>query len=492
MNSRSPISAGGRWRIPHPATMFLLLTLVVVFLSWISDVYGLSVIRPDTGREIRVQSLLSPEGLRWWLRHAVTNFTGFTPLGMVIVAMFGIGVAYHSGFLDACIRRVVRRTARPGRMVAWVVLAGLLSNVAGDAGYVILLPIAATLFLSVGLHPVAGIITAYVSVSCGYSANLLIGTLDPLLAAATREAADTAGISPGPLGPLCNYYFLAASTLLLWFVISRVTCRSLLPALGDYGGDSAFTGYKSLSRKERRALLTAWVVGALYAALVLWATFSPWGILRGLDGSLIRSPFMTGILFLLSFGIGLMGMVYGFVSGRYRTDADVAEGLTQPMQLLGVYFVIAFFASQMFACLDYSRLDRCIAIMGADFLSSVRWGVLGTLTLFILFTAAVNLMMVSATTKWAFMSFIFVPVLAGMGISPDVAQCAFRIGDSATNAVTPFMFYMPLVLTYMQQYDRRSTYVTLLGYTWRYSVVILLAWTALFLLWYVSGLPLGL
>lgn len=478
--------------MPHPATMFLLLTLVVVFLSWISDVYGLSVIQPDTGREIRVQSLLSPEGIRWWLRHAITNFTGFTPLGMVIVAMFGIGVADHSGFLDACIRRVVRRAIRPGRMVAWVVLAGLLSNVAGDAGYVIFLPIAATLFLFAGLHPVAGIITAYVSVSCGYSANLLIGTLDPLLATITREAAGATGISPAPLGPLCNYYFLAVSMLLLWFVISRITCRSLLPALGNYGGDSAFMSYKSLSRKERRALLTAWVVGALYAALVLWATFSPWGILRGLDGSLIRSPFMTGILFLLSFGIGLMGTVYGFVSGRYRTDTDVAEGLTQPMQLLGVYFVIAFFASQMFACLEYSRLDRCIAIMGADFLSSVRLGVLGTLTLFILFTAVVNLMMVSATTKWAFMSFIFVPVLAGMGISPDVVQCAFRIGDSATNAITPFMFYMPLVLTYMQQYDRRSSYVVLLGYTWRYSVAILLAWMALFLLWYVSGLPLGL
>ncbi|WP_300811859.1 AbgT family transporter [uncultured Bacteroides sp.] len=492
MNSAAPISAGGRWRMLHPATLFLLLTLVVVFLSWISDVYGLSAIQPDTGREIRVQSLLSPEGLRWWLRHVITNFTGFTPLGMVIVAMFGIGVARHSGFLGACIRRLNRRAVRPGRMVASVALAGLLSSVAGDAGYVLLLPIAAILFLSVGLHPVAGIVTAYVSVSCGYSANLFVSTLDPLLAAITREAADATDVSSGPLGPLCNYYFLAVSVLLLWFLISRITCRSLLPALGSYHGVSAFTGHKPLSHKERRALLMAWVVGALYAALVMWATFSPWGILRGLDGSLLRSPFMAAILFLLSFGIGLMGMVYGFVSGRYRTDADVADGLTQPMQQLGGYFVMVFFASQLFACLEYSRLDRCVAILGADFVSTIHWGTLGTLAVFILFTAVVNLFMVSATSKWAFMSFIFVPVLAGMGISPEVAQCAFRIGDSSTNALTPFMFYMPLVLTYMQQYDCRSTYVTLLGYTWRYSVAILLAYTALFLLWYVSGLPLGL
>lgn len=162
------------------------------------------------------------------------------------------------------------------------------------------------------------------------------------------------------------------------------------------------------------------------------------------------------------------------------------------IELLGVYFVIAFFASQMFACFEYSHLDKCIAILGANLLSSASLSSLWILILFILFTALVNLFMVSATAKWAFMSFIFVPVLASMGISPDMTQCAFRIGDSATNAITPFMFYMPLVLTYMQQYDRQSTYGSLLKYTWRYSLVILLAWTTLFVLWYISGLPLGL
>ena len=162
------------------------------------------------------------------------------------------------------------------------------------------------------------------------------------------------------------------------------------------------------------------------------------------------------------------------------------------MKLLGVYFVITFFAAQMFACFEYSHLDECIAILGADFLSSLRLGSLWILILFILFTALVNLIMVSATSKWAFMSFIFVPVLAGMGISPDVTQCAYRIGDSATNAITPFMFYMPLVLTYMQQYNKQSTYGSLLKYTWRYSLVILLAWTTLFVLWYIAGLPWGL
>ncbi|WP_302457832.1 AbgT family transporter [Bacteroides fluxus] len=481
-----------KWRMPHPATMFFLLTLAVIFLSWIFDVYGLSVLQPETREEIRVQSLLSPEGIRWLLRHVVTNFTGFAPLGLVIVAMFGIGVAQHSGFIDACIRRGVRRNRDPWRIILWVILLGLLSNVVGDAGYIILLPIAATLFHSAGLHPIGGIITAYVSVSCGYSANVLLSTLDPMIAATTQEAADAANIAPGQTGPLCNYYFLCLSTFLLASIIYYITRRSLLPGLGEYDGDIRFPGYKQLSRKERRALMGAVVAGLFYAVVILWATFSSWGILRGVNGGLIRSPFIVGILFLLSLGIGLAGMVYGFASGRYRTDGDVIEGLTQPMKLLGVYFVIAFFASQMFACFEYSHLDRCIAIMGADLLSSVRLDSLWILILFILFTALVNLIMVSATSKWAFMSFIFVPVLAGMGISPEMTLCAFRIGDSATNAITPFMFYMPLVLTYMQQYDKQSTYGSLLKYTWRYSLLILLVWTILFIFWYICGLPLGL
>ena len=481
-----------KWRMPHPATMFLILTMAVVFLSWIFNVYDLSVIHPETGKEIYVQSLLSPEGIRWWLRHVVTNFTGFAPLGMVMIAMFGIGVAQHSGFIDACIRLVARRGTHSGLIITSVIVLGILSNVVGDAGYIILLPIAAALFHSAGLHPVGGIITAYVSVACGYSANVVMSTLDPLLAATTQEAADQAFVSSGQMGPLCNYYFFAASVFLLVPVVYAITRHYLLPLLGTYAGEIRFGGYKQLSRKERRAMQIALLACLSYVLLILGATFSSWGILRGVNGSLMRSPFIMGILFLLSFGIGLTGMVFGFVSGRYRSDGDVIEGLTYPMKLLGVYFVIAFFASQMFACLEYSQLDKCVAIMGADMLASLRMDSMWILILFILFVAVVNLFMVSATAKWAFMAFIFVPVLSRMGISPETAQCAFRIGDSATNAITPFMFYMPLVLTYMQQYDRKSTYGSLLKYTWRYSVCILFAWILLFILWHSVGLPLGL
>lgn len=478
--------------IPHPATMFLILTMAVVFLSWIFDIYGLSVTLPQTGEEIRVQSVLSPEGIRWLLRHVITNFTGFAPLGMVIVAMFGIGVAQHSGFIDACIRCGIRGKQEKRKIILWVIVLGLLSNVVGDAGYIILLPIAAALFHSVGLHPVAGIIAAYASVACGYSANIVLSTMDPLLARTTEEAAVASGIEHGNTGPLCNYYFLFVSTFLITGVAYWVTRWKLLPAMGNYEGNIHFNGYKPVSRKERRALIMAIIVGIIYILFVLWSTFSSYGILRGVSGNLMRSPFIMGILFLISLGAGLMGMIYGFSSGRYRTDIDVIEGLAQPMKLLSVYFVIAFFAAQMFACFEYSHLDKCLAMIGANVLLSVHLGNLPTLILFILFTAIINLIMVSATSKWSFMSFIFIPMFAQMGIAPDVTQCAFRIGDSSFNALTPFLFYMPLVLTYMQQYDPQSSYLSLIKYTWRYSVYILVTWTLLFIIWYLTGLPLGL
>ncbi len=478
--------------MPHPATMFLLLTGIVVLFSWICDIYGLQVVHPQTGEEIRVQSLLSPEGIRWWLKNVITNFTGFAPVGMVIVAMFGFGLAEHSGLSAAFIRRQSGKPYRKNVVILAVILLGILSNVVGDAGYVIMLSVAATLFHAAGLHPVAGIITAYVSVACGYSANLFIGTLDPLLAGTTQEAAYMSGMDMRSYGPLSNYFFMVFSTPLLLAIIYLITRRSLLPSLGEYTGEVKFEGHRKLTRKERRALVLSIVVGIAYLLIIFLFTFSSWGILRGVNGGLVRSPFLVGILFILSFGVGLMGMIYGFSSGRYRSDSDVVEGLAQPMKMLGVYFVIAFFAAQLFACFEYTQLDKCVSIVGADLLSMAQLPAIGILILFILFTATINLIIPSATTKWAFMAFIFIPVLSKAGVAPEVVQCAFRIGDSATNAVTPFLFYVPLVLTCIQQYDKDSTYGTLLKHTWKYSLVILLVWSLVFILWYLLGIPFGM
>jgi len=478
--------------MPHPATMFLLLTIVVVIISWICDIYGLSVHLPQSGEEIRVQNLLNADGVRWMVENVIKNFTGFAPLGLAVIAIFGIGLAQHSGFLDACIRKGVKhRKYENRRVIALVIILGLLSNLIGDAGYIILLPIAATMFRSVRLNPVAGIVTAYVSVACGYSANLLLTVIDPMLSITTERAAISYHCWEMGVGPMCNYYFFFVSTIVIGLVIYYVTCRWLLPDVKENMVETPFVDYKPLSRKERRAFYLALVLGIIYFGLICIATFSPIGFLRGIDGGMLYSPFIMNILLILSVGIAIMGIGYGFSSGRYRNDQDVMDGLISPIRLLGVYFVIAFFASQLYACFSYSHLDKYLAINFASLLTSLSAGPFVTLLLFILITAIINLVLTSATGKWSFMAIIFIPYFAQMGVSPDIAQCAFRIGDSATNAITPFLFYMPLVLTYMQEYNKKVTYGTLLRYTWRYSIFILIVWMVLFALWYLIGLPFG-
>ena len=481
-----------KWKISHPASMYFLLTLAVVFLSWILNIYGLDVLNPDNGEKIQVMNLLSPEGFRWLFRNVITNFTGFAPLGMVLVAMLGIGLAQHSGFIDACICRWIGGKCRAKSVVFITIMCGLLSNVIGDAGYIILLPIASALFQTVGLHPIAGIVVAYVSVSCGYSANLMMSTLDPIMAATTQAAADTAGLTTVQVGALSNYYFFFVSTFLLAWVINWITWHYLLPEFEKCGTITDQKRDLHLSRKEGRALSGALWVGLVYLIVILWATFSPWGILRGISGGLLRSPFIAGALFLFSLGFGLMGMIYGFASGKYRTDADVVEGFSHPVKLLGIYMVIAFGASQMFACLEYSQLDKYISLVGINQVSSVHWSGVEDMTFFILFVAILNLIMVSATAKWSLMAPVFVPVFFEYGFSADMVQCAFRVGDSVTNAITPFMFYMPLVLAYMRYYENTSTYVTLFRCTWKYTLIIGVAWILLFFAWYFCDFPFGL
>ena len=482
-----------RLHIFHPATLFFLLAVLVVFASWIFEIYGICMVHPQTGESICVQSILSHEGIRWLLRNVVTNFTNFAPLGMVIIAMFGIGVAEHSGFLQACIRGGFTNSANLQRnVICWIVALGLLSNVIGDAGYILLVPLAAILFQAAGLHPISGIITAYVSVACGYSANIIISNMDPLIARISEEAAIAGGVSYNSVGPLSNYYFMFVSTLLIGIIIYFVVNKFLIKQFASYVSSDEIDYRKPLSHKERRALTISLLAGVIFFAIILISTFSSFGILRGVGGNLMRSPFIMGILFLLSLGAGIMGMVYGFASGRYRSDVSVIDGLSHTVRILGVYFIIAFFAAQMFACLSYSGLDKCLVLWATDLLVDIDLSALPTLLLFILLSGFINLVMVSATSKWGLMSFIFLPIFANLGVSPEIVQCAFRIGDSSSNAITPFLFYMPLTLAYMLHYDKQISYSQLLRLTWPFALAIFVGWTLLFVVWYLCRIPFGL
>ena len=471
--------------------MFAWLTLLVVFLSWICNVYGLAVISPDTGEEIVVQSLLASEGIRWWLRHVVSNFVGFTPLGVVATFLLGWGIARHSGMWEAYWSRLKSNASSPSVSVLVVILLGMISHTIGEAGCVILLPVAATLFRVTGLSPVAGIVVAYVSMSCSDGSNFLLSSSDSQMVAATQNSLEVAAIDDGRIGPMCNRFFMTASALLTSMVILCITKKKLLPALAVSSENPLLRGEKTLSRRERRACLFSAVAGGVYLLLVLWATFSANGIFRHANGGLDGSPFMQGLVFLYALGLALMGLVYGFVSGRYRRETDVIEGLSHYMGLFTSYVVILFFASQMHACLEYSQMGRCVAVIGTEWLMGIQLEPWGILLLLLLMVAAFNFLVPSSIVGWGSLSLLLVPPMIAMGIAPDEVQCAYRLGESSCCGLSPMGAYLPFVLAYIRQYDKNATYTFLLRHLWRYSLCVLLLWSILFVIWYLCGWPLG-
>lgn len=477
-------------RLPQPATLFVLFSAAVVLLSAAASGLGLHVKHPTTGEEIHVVNLLSVAGLHKLLTSLVTNFTSFAPLGTVLVATLGIAVAEGSGLIRAAMKATV--LAAPRRLLtAVVVFAGVMSNMASDIGYVLLIPLSAALFLAVGRHPLAGLAASFAGVSGGFSANLLIGTIDPLLAGITQEAAHL--VDPAyTVNAAANYYFLFASTFLVTLVGTVVTERVVEPRLGAYRGDGAPEAIESLSRAERRGLLFALAAAAAFAGLLLWGTVPADGFLRDpKTGSLLHSPFLSGIVALLFAGGVLTGVAYGVGAGTVRGEKDVLRPMAKSMETLATYLVLVFFAAQFIALFGWTRLGLVVAVEGANGLKAAGFGGVPLLVSFVLLTAGVNLLMASASAKWALMAPVFVPMFMLLGYSPETAQAAYRVGDSAANVVTPLLSYFPLIVAFAQKYEPKAGMGTLIATMLPYTVALLFAWTLLLAVWYLLGIPLG-
>jgi aminobenzoyl-glutamate transport protein len=491
--------------LPHPVTLFALFALGVVLLSGIAGWLGLSVAdpRPEgaAGRsvtgEIMAISLMNGDGLRRIMESLVTNFTSFVPLGTVLVAMLGVGVAERSGLLSAMIRAVVLK-APPHLVTGAVVFAGVVSNTASEMGYVVLIPLAAVIFHALGRHPFAGLAAAFAGVSAGYSANLLIGTVDPLLAGITQEAARL--IDPDySVHPAVNWYFMIVSTFVVTLVGWWVTARIVEPKLGRYDDANADPAALSqvntdpLTPAEVRGLWGALLATVLLTGLLLLGTVPSWGVLRNpADGDLLNSPFLRGMVALIFIFFLVPGFVYGWITGTMRSDRDVVDGMASAMSTMGLYIVLVFFAAQFVAFFGWTNLGSITAVIGADVLE--RIGLTGPLVFvfFILMCAVVNLSLGSASAQWAITAPIFVPMLMLVGYSPEVVQAAYRIGDSATNIITPMMSYFGLILAFAARYDRKLGIGTLVAMMLPYTLFFLIFWVATFYLWvFLLGLPVG-
>lgn len=484
--------------LPHPATLFALLALLVIVASWLASQAGLSVQHPTTGATVTPVNLLSLDGLHRILTNLVTNFTSFAPLGTVLVALIGIGVAEHSGLIGAALRKLVLAAPRV-LLTPIVVFAGVMSNMASEIGYVLLIPLAGLIFKSAGRHPIVGMAAAFAGVSGGYSANLLIGTIDPLLSGLSQEAARI--VDPTyAVSPVANWYFMAASTpvitLLGWFVAERFTA----PRFPDDASIQAAPTpdmASTLSNEERRGLRYAGIATLILTLVLIWSML-PAGALPGAgflrnpeDGDLLKSPLLSGVVAIIFvFGI-VLGIAYGIGARTIQSDADVIKGMSASMATLGGYLVLVFFAAQFVAFFNWTQLGLIFAVNGAHGLETLGLPAVPLFALFILLTATVNLTMGSASAKWALMAPVFVPMFMLLGYSPELTQTAYRVGDSVTNIISPMMSYFALIIAFFQKYEPRAGLGTIVAVMLPYSMTFLVGWSLMFALWLTLGLPIG-
>ncbi len=478
--------------LPHPATLFAGLALLVVLLSGLFKWLGVSAAHPGTGEEILPVSLLSLPGLHRILTEMVTNFTAFAPLGTVLVAMLGLGIAERSGLIGTALRLVVLSAPR-SLLTFLIVLSGIISNTASEVGYVLLVPLGAMIFHTIGRHPLAGLAAAFAGVSGGYSANFLLGTIDPLLSGLTEEAAHI--IDPAYMvNPTCNYYFMVVSVFFISIAGTWVTEKIVVPRLGPYRGEAHADGQtlQALSADEKRGLRHAALAGLVFVGLILAGTVPAGGYLRDpATGDLLRSPFTSGIVAFIFLGAAVLGIAYGRGARTLKSDADVIEGMGKSMSTLGVYIVLCFFAAQFVAYFRWTNLGLILAVRGAEGLQSSGLGPIPLIVAFVMISAAINLVMGSASAKWAVMAPIFVPMFMLLGYSPEMVQAAYRVGDSVTNIISPLMSYFPLIVAFMKRYDDNAGIGTVIATMLPYSVVFFLVWTALIIVWFLLGIPVG-
>jgi len=483
-------------RLPDPLTLFALLSLGVIGLSAALSGEQAEIAQRDGGVALfAVRSLASAEGVRWMFENAVANFVAFPPLGKVLVVMLGIGVAERTGLIALVLRRMVDAVPDPG-VTAALVFASAMSSMAADAGYVVITPLGAALFAGLGRHPLAGLAAAFAGVSGGYSANLLITGLDPMLSALTQQAAQT--VDPGySVNASANWYFMAASTLVITALGTWVTTRVVEPLLGSWDPSRAESHREplmDLGVRERRGLGAALAAALAVLGVIGWLAVSARSPLRdpaagsGLDA---LGPFFHSLELLVAALFFAPGLAYGIRSGKLRSDRDVGAMLADTMASMGAYVALAFVAAQFVAFFGWTHLGPILAVRGVESLRAAGLGGLPLLLAFVALSASLNLLVGSASAKWAFMAPIFVPMLMLSGFSPQAVQAAYRVGDSVTNTISPLLPYVPIIIVFARRYDREAGLGTLLAAMFPYALAFGVVWTALLLGWIGLGIPLG-
>ena len=482
-------------RLPHPVVLFILLAVGLIVLSEIIARFGVTVDYTDAAGEsvvVEAVSLMTGDGLAYIFNSAVTNFTGFAPLGTVLVAMLGVGVAEWTGLIGTTLKRLLQNVPT-SLLTAAVLFAGIVSNIASDAGYVVVIPLGAIVFAAAGRHPIAGLAAAFAGVSGGFSANLMFGPTDALLAGITNEALTSAGYNY-EVAVTANWYFLIVSTFVLTAVGAYVTEKIVEPRLGEYTGDYQ-PDDEPITDDEKRGMRNALIALVLFLAVMAFLMIPENAPLRALNedtGQMTLDNFLAnGLLFMIFLLFAIPGYFYGKTTGKIKNSHDLVTGMTEAMRSMGGYLVLAFFAAQFINYFSYTNLGTILAVSGARVLERIGFVGLPLILGFVLVTAFINLFIGSASAKWAIMAPIFVPMMLELNIAPEMTQMAYRIADSSTNIISPLMSYFAMIIVFEQRYDKKSGIGTLVSTMLSYSIAFLIVWALLLVVWYYLGLPLG-
>ena len=480
-------------RLPDPSILFFLMCLGLAILTWIISFFSITVKHPGTGDTIAIKSILSSDGLSMILNDTVKNFSEFPALGLVLSVMLGIGVSEKTGYFDKLMIQVVHKAPKK-IIVPVIILVGILGNAAGDAATIVLPPLTAMVFIKLGYHPIAGLAMAYASALGGFSANVMIGMSDALLYAFTEPAAKIVSDNVH-VNVAMNWYFIAASIIVLLPAVYWVTMRFVIPRLGTY--DTSNSDIKvdeentGLTPEENKAVFWANISFFAMIALLIVLAIPQNSFLRNAKtGSLLNdAPIINGVGLIILILFLVPGLVYGIKMKVFHNSKDLGKMLADSMGSMSSFIVIVFFAAQLLAFLEWSNLGVIVAVKGASLLQGQN-GIVLILGIIIL-SALINLLIGSASAKWGILAPIFIPMLMLVGFHPAFTQMLYRIGDSISNPITPMMPYLPLLLSYAQKYDNNMKLGSLLSSLMPYTIILSIVWPLFMIIWYLLGWPLG-
>lgn len=512
-------------RIPHPFWLFLILGGVVLVLSLVLSWLGVSVSSPTEDEPVEVVNLLSVEGIRKIVTEAITNFTSFPPLGIVLVMMMGVAVAEGSGMIAGFVRGVV--TTVSGRWLTFAVaLTGITGSVASDAVIIVLPPLAAMAYMAVGRSPLLGIAVAFASVDAGFNASLVITAAEPLYAGISTSAAQLVE-SEYVVSPLSNIYFTIPSSIFLAALITVVVERLVAPrvegieldgphapggdrsdevteakgAAGEAKGEAAdvageavdFDSVESmrLTAVEKRGMRKAGLTLVGFFVVMGLAIAVPGSPLRGEDGGILTGPALLNVSILIALLFIAVGVAYGRTVGTLNSWAALPDYMVKGMKDVAPVLVLFFVAAQFIAWFEWSNIGTVLAVSGADLIESLGVATPLVMVGVILMTFVLNLFITSGSAQWTLMAPVIVPGMMLLGVDPEVSQVLFRVGDSGSHLITPLNVYFALMLVYLQRYRRDAGIGTLVSMTLPICFAVLIGWTAFFLLWYALGIPLG-